>query len=551
MDTANQFLGTEKIGSLMRKYAIPCIISLLVGALYNIVDQIFIANASYLGSYGNAANTVVFPLTVVALSIAVLVGDGCCAFVSISLGRSEVSKAKHSVGNAVILAVASSFMLTAVYLFFADTIIAMFGGTVNEETFHYSQEYFFCITLGIPFYMFGQAMNPIIRADGNPKFAMISTLLGAVINIILDPLFIFDFRWGTQSDLQQFYHRLKQGGRLLRAEQYGPGLSDRMVKSCHVACRMALDKAVADGLILKNPAANCKAPATHPREMSVLTGEEIQRLLIQAKEDGCYELLLLELSTGLRRGEILALQWDDLDFQTGALRVERQVQRIRGELVVSEPKTRTSSRSVILPAPLLKVLKQYRKTCISRWMFPSPKKADSPLDPAAVRKKLAAVLERAGCKRVRFHDLRHTFATNALEHGMDIKTLSAIIGHVSSATTLNVYAHVTDEMRQKAADHIDRGIAGVEPPSKPAWKKETTPTPFRAVKGKYRKPGTGCMTQINDHLWEGRYSPKVDGKRIARNVYAPTEEECEQKLAELIKEMKKELEPLRAREKAC
>ena len=171
-------------------------ISLLVGALYNIVDQIFIANASYLGSYGNAANTVVFPLTVVALSIAVLVGDGCCAFVSISLGRSEVSKAKHSVGNAVILAVASSFMLTAVYLFFADTIIAMFGGTVNEETFHYSQEYFFCITLGIPFYMFGQAMNPIIRADGNPKFAMISTLLGAVINIILDPLFIFDFRWG-------------------------------------------------------------------------------------------------------------------------------------------------------------------------------------------------------------------------------------------------------------------------------------------------------------------------------------------------------------------
>ena len=196
MDTANQFLGSEKIGGLMRKYAIPCIISLLVGALYNIVDQIFIANASYLGSYGNAANTVVFPLTVVALSIAVLVGDGCCAFVSISLGRSEVDKAKHSVGNAVILAVASSLVLTAIYLLFADAIIAMFGGTVNEETFRYSQEYFFYISLGIPFYMFGQAMNPIIRADGNPKFAMVSTLLGAVINIILDPLFIFGCRWG-------------------------------------------------------------------------------------------------------------------------------------------------------------------------------------------------------------------------------------------------------------------------------------------------------------------------------------------------------------------
>ena len=196
MDTGNQFLGTERIEKLMRQYAIPCIISLLVGALYNIVDQIFIANASYLGSYGNAANTVVFPLTVVALAIAVMVGDGCCAFVSMALGRNEVDKAKRSVGNAVVLSITASLVLTAIYLIFANGIIAMFGGTVNEETFHHSQEYFFYITLGIPFYMFGQAMNPIIRADGNPKFAMASTLAGAVINIILDPIFIFCFRWG-------------------------------------------------------------------------------------------------------------------------------------------------------------------------------------------------------------------------------------------------------------------------------------------------------------------------------------------------------------------
>ena len=196
MDNGNQFLGTERIEKLMRQYAVPCIISLLVGALYNIVDQIFIANASYLGSYGNAANTVVFPLTVVALAIAVMVGDGCCAFVSMALGRNEVDKAKLSVGNAVVLILAASIALTAVYLIFANAIIAMFGGTVNEETFHHSQEYFFYITLGIPFYMFGQAMNPIIRADGNPKFAMVSTLAGAVINIILDPIFIFIFQWG-------------------------------------------------------------------------------------------------------------------------------------------------------------------------------------------------------------------------------------------------------------------------------------------------------------------------------------------------------------------
>ena len=196
MDTGNQFLGTERIGKLMRQYAIPCIISLLVGALYNIVDQIFIANASYLGSYGNAANTVVFPLTVVALAIAVMIGDGCCAFVSMALGRNEVDKARRSVGNAVVLSVAGSFVLTAIYLVFADGIIAMFGGTVNEETFHHAQEYFFYITLGIPFYMFGQAMNPVIRADGSPRFAMVSTLAGAVINIILDPIFIFACKWG-------------------------------------------------------------------------------------------------------------------------------------------------------------------------------------------------------------------------------------------------------------------------------------------------------------------------------------------------------------------
>ncbi len=193
---ANQFLEKEPVGKLMGQYAVPCIISLLVGALYNIVDQIFIANASYLGSYGNAANTVVFPLTVIALAIAVMIGDGCCAFVSLSLGMKKPGEAKKSVGNSIVMAVACSLVLCAVYLIFSKPIITMFGGTVNAETFRHSREYFFWISLGIPFYMFGQAMNPIIRADGSPRFAMVSTLLGAVINIILDPIFIFWFRWG-------------------------------------------------------------------------------------------------------------------------------------------------------------------------------------------------------------------------------------------------------------------------------------------------------------------------------------------------------------------
>ena len=195
-ESNTQSLGEAPIGSLMRKYAVPCIISLLVGALYNIVDQIFIANASYLGSYGNAANTVVFPLTVIALAIAVMIGDGCCAFVSLSLGKKEPETARKSVGNAIIMVVVSSLILTLLYLIFMNQILSMFGGTVNAETFRHSREYFFYITLGIPFYMFGQALNPIIRSDGSPRFAMASTLAGAILNIILDPIFIFVFQWG-------------------------------------------------------------------------------------------------------------------------------------------------------------------------------------------------------------------------------------------------------------------------------------------------------------------------------------------------------------------
>lgn len=193
---SNTFLETESIGRLMKKYALPCIISLLVAALYNIVDQIFIANASYLGSYGNAANTVVFPMTVIALAIAVMIGDGCCAFVSICLGAGEKENAHKSVGSAVILCVIASLVLTAIYFIFQNQILTMFGGRVNEETFYHSKEYFIYISMGIPFYMFGQAMNPIIRSDGSPKFAMFATLGGAVVNIILDPIFIFIFRWG-------------------------------------------------------------------------------------------------------------------------------------------------------------------------------------------------------------------------------------------------------------------------------------------------------------------------------------------------------------------
>ena len=195
-EKSNAFLETEPVGKLMAKYSVPCVISLLVAALYNVVDQIFIANATYLGSFGNAANTVVFPMTVVALAVAVLIGDGCCAFVSLSLGGGRDEDAHKSIGSAIILCILCSVVLTAVYLIFMEPILTLFGGKVNEETYACAKEYFFWISLGIPFYMFGQAMNPIIRSDGSPKFAMAATLAGAATNLVLDPIFIYPLHMG-------------------------------------------------------------------------------------------------------------------------------------------------------------------------------------------------------------------------------------------------------------------------------------------------------------------------------------------------------------------
>ena len=125
-----------------------------------------------------------------------MIGDGCCAFVSISLGAGNKEAAHKSIGSAILLCLASSLVLTLLYLTLQEPILTLFGGRVNEETFYHAREYFFWITLGVPFYMFGQALNPIIRSDGSPKFAMASTLAGALTNIILDPIFIFIFHWG-------------------------------------------------------------------------------------------------------------------------------------------------------------------------------------------------------------------------------------------------------------------------------------------------------------------------------------------------------------------
>ena len=351
----------------------------------------------------------------------------------------------------------------------------------------------------------------------------------------------------TTEGLQKFYTHLKTDGRIERRETFGAGLSDKSVRECALCCKAALEQAVRDGLLRINPAADCKLPPKKAKEIRTLTRPEIHRLLFQAKEEGFYEMFLLDLFTGLRRGELVGLQWGDLDFTTGELRVQRQIHPANGECV---PKTKASVRTIVLPVSIIKLLEDTRKTTDSRWMFPSPVKEDAPRDPTACRKALSRILERAGCKHIPFHAIRHTFAELCLEGGMDIKTLSATLGHESVSTALNVYTHVNDSMREQAAAKIDRRVArgGDYDSGQPETGTDTAdpaksaePPAFAPYRAKIRRRGTGCVSQIGDDLWEGRYSPRnLDGTRACHTVYAKSEEECEAMLAEMVERVKEE-----------
>ena len=199
---------------------------------------------------------------------------------------------------------------------------------------------------------------------------------------------------------------------------------------------------------------------------------------------------------------------------------------------------------IILPPPLVEVLKKYKETVESIWMFPSPvKEGDEPRDPQSLYHRTQLLLERAGCKRVRFHDLRHTFATMSLESGMDVKTLSAMIGHISSATTLDIYSHITTEMQVNAARKIDnsygRDYEVYEEEAKVVEEPKPVIKPFDPYKGKIRKSGTGGIYELNDHLYEGRYTPtNANGKRESHNVYGKTREECQEKLNAMYVEVR-------------
>lgn len=186
--------ATEPIGKLIVKFAVPCVISLLVNALYNIVDQIFIGRG--VGYLGNGATNVVFPITVIALAFALLIGDGGASYLSLKLGENKKESAQKGVGNSIVMVVIASIIMLVICLAFLNPIVHLFGAT--DKLLPYALDYGYIIVIGLPFTMISTALNAMIRADGSPQFAMMSMLLGAVINTILDPIFIFYFHMGVR-----------------------------------------------------------------------------------------------------------------------------------------------------------------------------------------------------------------------------------------------------------------------------------------------------------------------------------------------------------------
>ena len=186
--------ATEPIGRLIVKFAVPSVIALLVNSLYNIVDQIFIGNG--VGYLGNGATNIVFPITIIVLALAMMIGNGGAAFLSLKLGEGNTKEAQRGVGNAVMLVTVASLVLTAVFLIWIDPILTLFGATDTLRP--YALEYGWVIGIGLPFMMISGAINSMIRADGSPKYAMFSMIIGAVLNVILDAVFIFVFEMGVR-----------------------------------------------------------------------------------------------------------------------------------------------------------------------------------------------------------------------------------------------------------------------------------------------------------------------------------------------------------------
>jgi integrase len=266
----------------------------------------------------------------------------------------------------------------------------------------------------------------------------------------------------TTIQIQKFYNDLQKNGRVQRyqhIELKNKGLSVRVVHGIHTLLNNCLEQAVAERLILVNPARGCKLPKMEKREMKVLPEEKIRPYLMEADKRGLLAPFYLELTTGLRRGELLALLWTDLDVENRTISITKQVTRTKGELVVSQPKTHNSIRVLPVSQQAVELLmEEHKKHPGNPYMFPSPKTGGM-FDPDSFRHTHEKILKAIGAEHIRFHDLRHTFATLSLKNRVDVKTLSSTLGHYSAGFTLSTYTHATPDMMREAAENIGSVIS--------------------------------------------------------------------------------------------
>lgn len=258
----------------------------------------------------------------------------------------------------------------------------------------------------------------------------------------------------TSLRLQKLYQDLRTSGRVIQNNVECSGLSPKTVRSIHMVLHSALEQAVKEGFIKKNPTDGCNPPKLERKEMKVIQPEQIGAYLQAAANRNVLPMFYLELTSGLRRGELLALLWTDLDLEKKSISVCKSVRGSQGELKVSAPKTRHSIRTVVIPRQTVDLLiQEHNLHPDNPYMFPSPV-TGTMYHPDAAGRIHRKLLKEAGIEPVRFHDLRHTFATLALQNGVDIKTLSGMLGHYSSGFTLDTYTHITDKMQQEAAEKV-------------------------------------------------------------------------------------------------
>ena len=260
----------------------------------------------------------------------------------------------------------------------------------------------------------------------------------------------------TTNDIQKMYVDIKENGRIKNREKHGSVLSDSMVRSIHMMLHQAFEDAVKERLISKNPTKGTTIPKKSHAEMQVLNKEQMDRFFEEIDKDEIWrDFFYTELTTGLRRGEICGLKWCDFDEKRGTLSICRNATAKKGGGVsIGETKTDTGNRLIYLPESTVKMLKKRKKHALTEWIFPNPYRPEDPLLPNSAYQKLKKILKKADLPNIRFHDLRHTFATHALTSGVDAKTLSKILGHTNASFTLDTYTHVTSDMQDRAANIV-------------------------------------------------------------------------------------------------